>query len=207
MTDAIVRDKPSSSYWSRRASGCFGCRLDGRDRAARGCAARGHSTRGAGGLEGEIPGSLVIERNVLEWRLDPSSDARLDEARGYDVRPSSARRGTPSAWQLRACRTWVCGGRRISRADSFDGAWRGFDRTHHDTGGPVHRGLAQRRAVGTRPSSADGRGSTIGMCVSLPRSTTRYVPSPCWPMPAPPVPRATQSQRSSSRALPGEHPA
>ena len=38
------------------------------------------------GLEGEIPGSLVIERNVLEWRLDPSSDARLDEARGYDVR-------------------------------------------------------------------------------------------------------------------------
>jgi hypothetical protein len=33
-------------------------------------------------LEGEIPGSLVIERNVLEWRLDPSSDARLDEARG-----------------------------------------------------------------------------------------------------------------------------
>jgi rhodanese-related sulfurtransferase len=38
------------------------------------------------GLEGEIPGSLVIERNVLEWRLDPHSDARLDEARGYDVR-------------------------------------------------------------------------------------------------------------------------
>jgi rhodanese-related sulfurtransferase len=38
------------------------------------------------GLEGEIPGSLVIERNVLEWRLDPSSDARLDEARGYEVR-------------------------------------------------------------------------------------------------------------------------
>ncbi|HET9649638.1 MAG TPA: rhodanese-like domain-containing protein [Microlunatus sp.] len=26
---------------------------------------------------GELPGALVIERNVLEWRLDPSSDARL----------------------------------------------------------------------------------------------------------------------------------
>src|SRR5689334_6643749 len=26
---------------------------------------------------GEIPGALVIERNVLEWRLDPRSDARL----------------------------------------------------------------------------------------------------------------------------------
>ncbi|WP_438874996.1 rhodanese-like domain-containing protein [Winogradskya consettensis] len=26
---------------------------------------------------GEIPGALIIERNVLEWRLDPRSDARL----------------------------------------------------------------------------------------------------------------------------------
>lgn len=26
---------------------------------------------------GEIPGSIVIERNVLEWRFDPLSDARL----------------------------------------------------------------------------------------------------------------------------------
>jgi rhodanese-related sulfurtransferase len=34
--------------------------------------------------EGEIPGALVVERNVLEWRLDPSSDARLAVA-GYDV--------------------------------------------------------------------------------------------------------------------------
>jgi rhodanese-related sulfurtransferase len=30
--------------------------------------------------EGELPGALVIERNVLEWRLDPSSDARLEIA-------------------------------------------------------------------------------------------------------------------------------
>ena len=27
--------------------------------------------------EGEIPGALTIERNVLEWRFDPASDARL----------------------------------------------------------------------------------------------------------------------------------
>ncbi len=27
--------------------------------------------------EGELPLALVIERNVLEWRLDPSSDASL----------------------------------------------------------------------------------------------------------------------------------
>ncbi len=29
--------------------------------------------------EGEIPGSVVIERNVLEWRLDPTSEARIIE--------------------------------------------------------------------------------------------------------------------------------
>jgi rhodanese-related sulfurtransferase len=35
--------------------------------------------------EGEIPGALVIERNVLEWRLDPTCDARLSVASGYDL--------------------------------------------------------------------------------------------------------------------------
>jgi rhodanese-related sulfurtransferase len=37
--------------------------------------------------DGEVPGSVVIERNHLEWRLDPESDARLDLATGYHVRP------------------------------------------------------------------------------------------------------------------------
>lgn len=36
--------------------------------------------------EGEVPGALIIERNVLEWRFDPRSEARLPEATGYDVR-------------------------------------------------------------------------------------------------------------------------
>ena len=35
--------------------------------------------------EGEVPGSLIVERNVLEWRFDPASEARLPEATGYDV--------------------------------------------------------------------------------------------------------------------------
>lgn len=34
--------------------------------------------------EGLIPGALVIERNDLEWRLDPASDARLSVA-AYDL--------------------------------------------------------------------------------------------------------------------------
>lgn len=36
--------------------------------------------------EGEYPDALVIERNVLEWRCDPASDARIDEAVDHDVR-------------------------------------------------------------------------------------------------------------------------
>jgi rhodanese-related sulfurtransferase len=36
-------------------------------------------------LEGEVPGAVLIERNVLEWRFDPASDARLPQATGYDV--------------------------------------------------------------------------------------------------------------------------
>lgn len=35
--------------------------------------------------EGELPGALVIERNHLEWRLDPTSDARIPEAADHDV--------------------------------------------------------------------------------------------------------------------------
>ncbi|WP_127500034.1 rhodanese-like domain-containing protein [Actinoplanes solisilvae] len=34
---------------------------------------------------GEIPGAVIIERNVLEWRLDPRSDARLTFAGSYDL--------------------------------------------------------------------------------------------------------------------------
>lgn len=36
-------------------------------------------------VEGEVPGALVIERNVLEWRCDPTSDARLPQAVDDDV--------------------------------------------------------------------------------------------------------------------------
>lgn len=37
--------------------------------------------------EGSVPWALVIERNVLEWRLDPASDARIPQALGYEVQP------------------------------------------------------------------------------------------------------------------------
>jgi rhodanese-related sulfurtransferase len=35
---------------------------------------------------GEIPGATVIDRNVLEWRLDPASPSRIAAATGHDIR-------------------------------------------------------------------------------------------------------------------------
>jgi rhodanese-related sulfurtransferase len=37
-------------------------------------------------VDGEIPGSWIIERNHLEWRLDPASSARLPWVTGYQHR-------------------------------------------------------------------------------------------------------------------------
>jgi rhodanese-related sulfurtransferase len=34
--------------------------------------------------EGSLPGALIVERNVLEWRFDPTGSSRLPEARGTD---------------------------------------------------------------------------------------------------------------------------
>jgi len=34
--------------------------------------------------EGELPGAVVVERNVLEWRLDPRGAHRIPEVRDHD---------------------------------------------------------------------------------------------------------------------------
>ena len=36
-------------------------------------------------MEGALPAALAIERNVLEWRCDPTSEARLPQAVDDDV--------------------------------------------------------------------------------------------------------------------------
>ncbi|MFJ4480728.1 rhodanese-like domain-containing protein [Streptomyces longwoodensis] len=36
--------------------------------------------------DGLVPGTLVIERNELEWRLDPQGSHRVPEATGHDLR-------------------------------------------------------------------------------------------------------------------------
>jgi rhodanese-related sulfurtransferase len=35
--------------------------------------------------DGEVPGSIIVERNHLEWRLHPNSDTRIQEATNADV--------------------------------------------------------------------------------------------------------------------------
>jgi rhodanese-related sulfurtransferase/mannose-6-phosphate isomerase-like protein (cupin superfamily) len=36
-------------------------------------------------IEGSIPGALIVERNVLEWRFDPASSSRLPVATDHDL--------------------------------------------------------------------------------------------------------------------------
>ena len=36
--------------------------------------------------DGELPGALVVDRNVLEWRLDPTSPHRISEMTDRDRR-------------------------------------------------------------------------------------------------------------------------
>ena len=58
-------------------------------------------------MHGVIPGAVVVERSVLEWRFDPQSDARLkivdEEGRGYDIEVIIYYQwGIPARWpQLR----------------------------------------------------------------------------------------------------------
>ena len=34
--------------------------------------------------DGVVPSALIVDRNVLEWRLDPASDHKLDVITGHD---------------------------------------------------------------------------------------------------------------------------
>ena len=36
--------------------------------------------------DGALPGAIVIDRNVLEWRLDPACEHHIADVTGYDTR-------------------------------------------------------------------------------------------------------------------------
>jgi rhodanese-related sulfurtransferase len=63
--------------------------------------------------EGSVPGALVVERNVLEWRFDPLGDARLPEATDHDVEIvvicSEGYSSSLAADSLRALGLWKSG--------------------------------------------------------------------------------------------------
>ncbi len=64
----LVRLSPHDGYAAQQAGAVL---VDIRPQASR-------------DAEGVLPGAVEIERTVLEWRLDPASDARLTWA-AYDV--------------------------------------------------------------------------------------------------------------------------
>jgi hypothetical protein len=59
--------------------------------------------------DGEIPGAIVIERNHLEWRLDPTSAGRIPEATDDDVAwICSVTRATPPPLPRPPCSDSAC---------------------------------------------------------------------------------------------------
>jgi len=77
--------------------------------------------------EGTVPGALVVERNVLEWRLDPTSPDRLLRATGRDLQVivlcSEGYASTFAAESLQALGLWrasdVIGGFHAWRAEGL----------------------------------------------------------------------------------------
>ena len=75
--------------------------------------------------EGELPGALVIERNVLEWRLDPHGDHRLPETTGFD-RPVVVVCSEGYASSLAAASLHQLGYRKATDLIGGYRAWRSF---------------------------------------------------------------------------------
>ena len=126
--------------------------------------------------EGSLPGSVVIDRNVLEWRLDPTSPDRIAQAdRRTCVSSSCATRAMRRAWLPSPCAASVCFGRPTSMVVTGRGAAKGAPRSaaapsRDDRGGrsmgwgrpacPRHGGLIRNRCVRRRrlrPGRGDRR--------------------------------------------------
>ena len=120
--------------------------------------------------EGELPEAVVIERNVLEWRFDPTCEARLS-VRG--VRPGGDR-GLPGGLHLQPGRGRAAGAgdlashrpdrwlRRLAqRRFRSSPEQPGRDTGHHDPAQPRpsarrHLDLALRSAPSSRPLDPGG---------------------------------------------------
>jgi rhodanese-related sulfurtransferase len=81
--------------------------------------------------DGELPGAVVVERNVLEWRLDPTSPDRLPEATSPDLRVivvcDEGYSSSLAAYTLR--------GLGLHRATDLDGGYQAWRRSRQDVSG------------------------------------------------------------------------
>lgn len=86
-------------------------------------------------VQGELPDALVIDRTVLEWRLDPSSDACIPEAGTAETVIIACRQGYSSSLAARSLRDLG-----VAATDIIGGveAWLA-------AGLPVHRGPVDER--------------------------------------------------------------
>jgi rhodanese-related sulfurtransferase len=73
--------------------------------------------------DGEMPSALVVDRNVLEWRLDPTSPHRLAEITGPD-QPIVLVCNEGYASSLAAATLRELGLRRATDLDGGYQAWR-----------------------------------------------------------------------------------
>jgi rhodanese-related sulfurtransferase len=73
--------------------------------------------------DGELPGAIVVERNVLEWRLDPTSPHRIPEVTGHD-QPVVVVCDEGYASSLAAASLQALGLRRATDLDGGYQAWR-----------------------------------------------------------------------------------
>lgn len=95
--------------------------------------------------EGEIPGSVIVERNVLEWRFDPDCAARLPVA-DYDLHVIVfCSEGYTSS--LAAASLLSLG---LHRATDMDGGFRAWQ----DAGLPCQSGVADAGTVVARRTRA-----------------------------------------------------
>jgi rhodanese-related sulfurtransferase len=84
--------------------------------------------------EGQLPGALVIERNVLEWRLDPSGSHRLPQVTGFD-QPVVVVCSAGYASSLAAESLATLGYRHVSDLAGGYQAWAAW---RQSSGAPVH---------------------------------------------------------------------
>ncbi len=82
--------------------------------------------------DGEIPGALVIDRNVLEWRLDPASPNRIPEVEGYD-QPMIVFCDEGYASSLAAASLRAVG---LGHATDLDGGYQAWRAAGHPTSPP-----------------------------------------------------------------------